>query len=59
MAMIGTMQVAPSGGCICKLVHVATKFGANASGATWWLNLEHIARGTTESLTLISLTESF
>ena len=34
------MQVAPSGGQICKWRHVVAKFATNASGAIWWLNLQ-------------------
>ena len=37
------MQVAPSGGQICnlcKLCHLVAKFVTDASGATWWPNLE-------------------
>ena len=37
------MQVAPSGGQICKKCkwcHLVAKFGTYASGAIWWPNLE-------------------
>ena len=34
------MQVAPSGGQICKWPHLVLKFGTNASGAIWWPNLD-------------------
>ena len=37
------MQVAPSGGQICNLCkwrHLVAKFVTDASGATWWPNLE-------------------
>ena len=37
------MQVAPSGGHICKLCkwrHLVVKFATNANGAIWWPNLQ-------------------